>query len=340
MKKLFLAAAFLSTYAASPIAANDSSAAVGVGGLYLQKNDVVSMDSEDLFLSKELVRIKYRFTNTGTKDVETLVSFPLPAIPNDMGYMGDQGYPDWKTDLEFKTLVDGKPVQLDYRETVQIAGDKTGRDISARLKTLGWPIRGFDDYRFGDKLNDLPAAEKAAFVKEGLLVKSANSDYLMPNWQLQTHVTRKQIFPAGKTISVEHSYKPVTGGSVGGMLERSGRKDPYFKEYIAAFCADKNFIKGFDKVRYSGKKDKDGDEVGQFYVETWLDYVLKSGANWKGPIKDFRLVVDKGKSNNLVSFCMDGVTKISPTQFEVRKTNFEPAKDLNILIVEFMDSNG
>jgi hypothetical protein len=45
----------------------------------------------------------------------------------------------------------------------------------------------------------------------------------------------------------------------------------------------------------------------------------------------------KSKPDNFVSFCMDGVKKIGPTQFEVRKSNFEPAKDLNILIVEFFE---
>ena len=70
-----------------------------------------------------------------------------------------------------------------------------------------------------------------------------------------------------------------------------------------------------------------------------MDYVLKSGANWKGPIKDFRLVVEKDKPENFVSFCMDGVKKISPTRFEVRKANFEPANDLSILIVEFYNPN-
>ena len=47
-------------------------------------------------------------------------------------------------------------------------------------------------------------------------------------------------------------------------------------------------------------------------------------------------MIDKGKPENLISFCMNGVKKISPTQFEIRKVNFEPAKDLSILIVEFI----
>jgi hypothetical protein len=46
-------------------------------------------------------------------------------------------------------------------------------------------------------------------------------------------------------------------------------------------------------------------------------------------------VVDKGKPQNLVSFCAESVKKISPTQFEMKKTNFEPKDDLNILIVEW-----
>ncbi len=64
--------------------------------------------------------------------------------------------------------------------------------------------------------------------------------------------------------------------------------------------------------------------------------MLKSGANWKGPIKDFRLVADKGNVASLVSFCMDGVRKISPTRFEVCKTDFEPRRNLNSLIVNWM----
>lgn len=339
MNSRFLAATalFVATLVAPPSAANDSSAAIGLGGLVLTQNSAISMDSEDLYISREKVVVKYRFTNTSDKDVETLVSFPLPALPTDIeGHMGDVGYPDWTT-LEFKTLVDGKPVKLDYRDTVTKAGDPTGTDISNQLQELGWPIRAFEDYDFTSKLQELPEEQRAALTKEGLLRVTESGDYWFPNWQVQTHVTRKQLFPAGKTISVEHSYKPVAGGSVGGILERQSRKADYFKEYAAAYCIDKSFLGGFDKRRYSGKKDSDGNEVAQFYVEHWLDYVLKSGANWQGPIKDFRLVVDKGKPGSLVSFCMDGVKKIGPTQFEVRKSNFEPAKDLSILIVEFVD---
>ncbi|MBK7163591.1 MAG: DUF4424 family protein [Sphingomonadales bacterium] len=330
--------------AAAPSFANDSSAAIGLGGLELTRNDAISMDSEDLFLSRQLVTVKYRFTNTSTKDVETLVSFPLPPIPNGIeGYIDAPSFSDWREQLEFKTLVDGKPAALGYHEVVTLVGKPEAKGVEARLKALSWPVKHWDDYEFGEKYVDkLTQAEKDSLVAEGLLRKEADSDYYSPNWQIQAHVTRKQVFPAGKTITVEHSYKPIAGGSVGGMLTPEYRKESeYFKEYQAAYCIDSAFLKGFDKRIYAerAKAKARGDDYGVAYTEHWLDYVLKSGANWKGPIKDFRLVVDKEKPANLLSFCMDGVKKISPTRFEVRKSNFEPTRDIQILIAEFYDPN-
>ena len=334
MKRIILCTALLAL--AAPSNANDSSAAIGLGGLTLTQSDAVRIDSEELFLSMQRVTVKYRFTNTSAKDVETLVSFPLPPVPDDVGYYGDTTTPDWKADLDFRTLVDGKPVELGYREEVIVIGRPEMKDALVRLKELGWPVRHWDDYEFDTKfIQPLSPAKKAELVKAGLLAKLDETGEVFPNWQVQAHVTRRQIFPAGKTISVEHSYKPVMGGSVGGILDRDYRSEQSFKDYAAAYCIDKAFLTGFDKKRYAKKRDADGNPVGQFYVEKWLSYVLKSGANWKGPIRDFRLVVDKGSPANLVSFCMTGVKKISPTQFEVRKTNFEPAKDLDILIVEW-----
>ena len=150
-------------------------------------------------------------------------------------------------------------------------------------------------------------------------------------------------FPAGKTISVEHVYKPVAGGSVGGVLIAEYRKTSaeYFEEYAKRYCIDAAFLNAFDKayaVRESAAKAKGDEYAGVPFTEHWISYVLKSGANWKGPIKNFRLVVDKEKPSNFVSFCGDGLKKITPTRFELRKTNFEPTANLDILVVEFFNS--
>ncbi len=344
MKKFVFAIALtaLAATLAVPGSANDSSAAIGVGGLELNQNDAISMDSEDLFLSQQEVRVKYKFTNTTTKDVETLVSFPLPPLPIGLeGYIDSASFSDWKDQLDFKTLVDGKPVVLTYKEVVSIIGRPDIKNVDVRLKELLWPVRYWDDYEFDQKYIDtLSADKKAQLVQSGLLRKDPDVDYYFPNWQVQAHVTRMQTFPAGKTVMVEHSYKPIVGGSVGGMLIAEYRKESdFFQEYQANYCIDGAFLKGFDKRinKERAKAKARGHEYGIPYNEHWLDYVLKSGANWKGPIKDFRLVVDKDKPDNLLSFCMTGVKKIGPARFEVRKTNFEPTQDIKILIAEFYD---
>ena len=103
------------------------------------------------------------------------------------------------------------------------------------------------------------------------------------------------------------------------------------KAQAKRFCVENSWLTALDK-QVAKRKTSENPAP---YSELWISYVLKSGANWKGPIKDFRLVVDKGKKDSLVSFCGEGVKKISPTQFEVRKTNFEPKDDLNVLIVDW-----
>ncbi len=72
---------------------------------------------------------------------------------------------------------------------------------------------------------------------------------------------------------------------------------------------------------------------GGGFIESRIAFVLTTGANWAGPIKDFSLTVDKGAPDALVSFCGQGVNKTGPTTFETQKTDFTPQRDLNVLIL-------
>jgi hypothetical protein len=51
-------------------------------------------------------------------------------------------------------------------------------------------------------------------------------------------------------------------------------------------------------------------------------------------VEEFRMVVDKGDADSLVSFCGDNVRKIGDTQFEMKKTDFTPDRNLAILILK------
>lgn len=319
----------LALAAAVPAHANDSAAAVGLGGIELRQNGAVSMDSEDLFISKDEVRVSYRFTNRSARPVETVVSFPVPVLAADSGmFEGDTAVPDYRS-LDFRTTVDGRPVELGVTEQALLRG----RDITARLKALGWPVnwmvKGGDAPEFVRRLG---AAQRAAYRKEGLLKPTyAGSTSLMPAWDVVTHITRNQVFPPGRTVVVTHRYKPINGGSVAGALEPGYRGTD--KWHRTTYCIDPDFYAAYDRRQAAERKAHPDNPA--YASETWISYILGSGRNWKGPIGEFRLVVDKGKPDNLVSFCMNGVKRISPTQFEVRKTRFEPKGNLEILIAEW-----
>ncbi|HRJ70441.1 MAG TPA: DUF4424 family protein [Beijerinckiaceae bacterium] len=308
--------------AAVPAArANDSMAATAIGGLTLVKSDAIRMDSEDLYISEKQVRVAYRFTNTTDRDIDTLVAFPLPdyvAAPT-------QVVLDFANDIRFETRIDGKPAKLDF---VQQAIFK-GQDITARLTALGVPPVA-QYHIFEAALKALPKSEVDRLVQDGLLQNIGAPDQpdWLAKWLVRTTVTRTQVFPAGKTVSVEHSYNPLPGGSVGGGLDRRYRKEPDFAAKKKAYCIDDAFIRGFE-ARQKTLREPNA------YSEVWLAYVLKTGANWAGPIRDFRLVVDKGDPDALVSFCAAGVKKTGPTTFEVRAKDFTPKQDLNVLIVKF-----
>lgn len=313
---------------AAPVArANDSEAEVAIGGLTLLKSEAIAMDSEDLFVSRDNVRVTYRFTNTSDAPVDTLVAFPLPDIPpsqeENTSYWSD---PD--VDLKFKTKVDGKRIALERFDQAIM----NGRDVTARLRAQQLPLN-HGDKNFDAAVKRLSTPERSALVKDGLLVKLDETDpqQWSGGWSLRTLLTRRQTFPPKQSVTVEHEYVPRAGASVGGALDPQTRKgQDYFEETKRKFCIDDAWLASFDKKYRSAKK---GD--GLVYSEVWIGYVLKTGANWKGPIGDFRLVVDKGKPDSLVSFCASNVRKISATQFEVKRRNYTPDRDLNILIVDW-----
>lgn len=314
--------------------ANDTEAAVGLGGLLFERNDQIAMENEDLYLSAERVRVRYQYRNTGTKPVTILVAFPLPDVPLE-GREFSSGFPEWEQQ-GMKTLVDGKPVQLMRIDIPKI----NGKDISARLKALGWPVRYWEEEGFLQRLQALSADDKSEYFGEGLVTtEGMEGEELRPAWSVSTNYVRTQTFPPGVPVTVEHSYMPMTGGSVASALDRATREDSMGGPhgYEARYCVDQPFLRSYDRRRYT----PDGGLIETVMpIETTLGYVLKTGANWKGPIRRFKLTVDKGNPQTLVSLCMDGLVKVSPTRFEVVKTDFEPVHDIDVLFVELVPAEG
>ena len=61
------------------IGANDSTGYVSTGGVQYLKNNKIQMYSEDLFISKNQIKVDYQFKNLTNKDISETVLFPLSA---------------------------------------------------------------------------------------------------------------------------------------------------------------------------------------------------------------------------------------------------------------------
>ena len=196
-----------------------------------------------------------------------------------------------------------------------------GKDVSARLAALGIPLNRYSK-NFVAAIKALPGPARDRLVADKLIVDEVELGYGSALWELRTTVTRRQTFPAHKTVMVEHRYRPLAGGAVGPWS--NARLEDFFGHVRGKYCIENDWL-------HSLKQRLGTANSSQIFI----GYVLKTGANWKGPIKDFHLVVDKGRPDSLVSFCAEGVRKISPTRFEVRHKDFTPSKDLNVLILDF-----
>jgi hypothetical protein len=319
--------------------ANDGYSEIGIGGLVLKNTDKFSMDSEELFISEKEIRVAYEFSNLTDKDIEASVVFPLPDLVLSDEFESARGLVNFEKHLAFQTEVDGKPFPITLEQRAFVGAT----DISAVLQDVGLPVSA-DVEDFSGALRALPAEKLKRLISAGAIelfkddngndIPLAADHFLMPLWTVKSQMVRAQVFPAGKTLKVKHRYVPVVGSSVQtyfpppeeiAKMDETDRAE--FEREAARYCYDDGFWKAFAK---RVKKEK-----GNVGFPTNVSYILASGATWAGPIKDFRLVVDKGRADALVSFCGEGVTKISPTQFEMRKTNFEPKQNLDVMIVNW-----
>lgn len=311
---------------ALPAAANDSSAELAAGGLVLTKTAAVEMRSEDLFVSMDEVRVDYVFRNVTDKDVVLRVAFPMPDIT--VGPMDNISIPteDPVNILAFATSVDSKAVKAVPVQRAMVGE----RDWASELKRLGVPL-ALHLPGVVEALDRLDPADKARLEQAGAVTVEEYDDtgngmreHLVPMWSLQTTWHWQQSFPAGRDLKVSHRYRPSVGQSAGtGILAPEERQ-----RYVDNYCTDASFLAG------ARKRLKPGMGVWELPLnEHRIAYILKTGANWAGPIGDFTLTIDKGAAENLVSFCAEGVEKISPTQFRVTKKNYTPTEDLQVLIL-------
>lgn len=293
------------------IGANDSTGYVSTGGVQYLKNNNIQMYSEDLFISKNQIKVDYQFKNLTDKDISEMVLFPLPPIEN----FFESDFADTEKLLKsFKVQVNGKNIQPEMHVRTFIQKDEHSKPIDATelFKQCGftqtemlnpWNRKSYEYEIFENKLRHCSNAQLKKFLPQSQSEAIVWSSQVIYSWQ--------QSFKANSLTRVQHQYAPLVGGSV----------SLYPAEDEKTYCMDGNFKAGLRKAK------------SQHAPYSALGYILKTGANWAKPIEHFKLTIERDP-NELVSFCWAGkVTKISPTRFQMLENNFLPKQDLEIIFV-------
>lgn len=298
-------------------AANDSVATQGAGGLILVHAQSITMESEDLYVSPREVRVSYVFRNQAGEDRTHLVAFPMPQIDPQDYLESDISIPSPEADnfMDFSVKVGGEEIA----PALEMRALSGGIEVTERLAALDVPLNPLTQAAVR-AVSALPRADQESLAAMGAVI--IDEDGARPAWSLRSTYYWQQTFPAAAPLAVSHRYVPAVGMTM--FYYKTSVEDGALAR---AYCIDAGTDRAIRKKMAGQPKDN------PYLMQSSIEYILTTGANWQGSIGDFRLVVDKLRSDAIVSFCMDGVKKIAPTQFEVRKKDFYPTQDLRILLL-------
>ena len=303
--------------AMSTAQANDSTGYIGTGGVAYLKNKNISMHSEDLYISKDKIRVNYEFKNLSNKDITETVLFPMPAAPS----LLESDFADTTKLVDsFKIVSNGKPitpktnVRTFMHPLIIEAGQRIYADNSITIDTTEiFKACGVKDSEmmtpWTNQGNTASVDQKLQNCTDKRLNKfiATNEEDSYLYWESQIVYSWQQTFKANATTKINHSYQPLVGGSV-----HLGEQE------FATFCLD-------------GATEQALSKTGARPYQA-LSYILTTGANWAKPITNFKLTVERDP-NELVSFCWRGkgkVKKVNATTFEIKETNFVPKHDFEV----------
>ncbi|HAU29557.1 MAG TPA: hypothetical protein DCW68_05535 [Rhodospirillaceae bacterium] len=310
--------------------ANDSSAMLGAGGIVLVANDMVRLESEDLFISPSEIRIRYEFLNEGTEDFTTEVAFPLPDI--DLAMLSETGIATPTDDpvnfVGFSVQVDGRPVEFSG-EMRAFAGDK---DVTALLVAQAIPVSRFVE-GFYETLQQADEDARKVLSDAGVVFWDDFGN-VYPKWTMRTIYHWQQLFPVGKKVVVEHRYKPVLGLSFfSGYDLEALHAAPEAEEDMGwsigkAYCMTPQQ----EEVVKSMLEHLQGQDY-PVLSSAVLQYILTTANNWSGPIGRFRMEVALDRPKQVMATCMKGLVEETPGKLVFSARGFVPEHEVDLLFL-------
>jgi hypothetical protein len=321
MRKMFLAlCAAVSLLPIAPALAQDEPFSVAAGGLTLEAGDQIEIVSQDVYVSRQAVRLRYVLRNRTANVVTIPIRFPLlDRTPERHAF-------ELRWPADFQTSVDGAPVTLEPQRRALLGT----QDHSELLTRLGVPISHFDAgwESVQRALAALPREERSRLATMGLVEifePQGGPPQVSPRWTVRESWQWNQAIPAGRDLVVEHSYAPGLVGTVDvGVNSQAMRNSESGQADMRLYCVGDAFLAGVDRLAAP-------DAQGEYPAVAETRFTFLSGS---GPVVgEYRLVVDRGDEATLASFCGEGARPIGPTQIELRRSNWRPEGDLRVLFL-------
>ena len=281
--------------------ANDTTARVGAGGITLLQNSDIRMAEEALTISPKQISVRYRFENESEQAIDATVAFPMPAYSWNPGFTAlDANNMPMSS---FLARVNEVPIQTQRQRRAMLAD----RDITVPLREAGLSDAQLFD-TFADATpdgNGLSAAQVQTLTQLGALSDGH------PSWQVVETRTWQQHFPARSALQVEHQYQPW----VGTVYDAPYQQGFEFNTLLptpsgvtqgtapAEACVDEGTRQAVERSIKNW--------VAKGAKTVWVtlqdvEYILGTGRNWKGPIGEFTLTLEKESPDQLVSLCFPG----------------------------------
>jgi hypothetical protein len=298
---------------AAPALAQNKGPGVGtaIAGPVFHLPAGVSVERQDVHISIHTIRLTYVFKSMTRQTVH--FSFAMPGMPVD----ADLDIAALDENSEAAGLAADRQPANYLRLSVSVNGQKLtpggdgralleGKDVTRQLLDAGVPLLSGPD---GSAWRRLPPEKQEKLEASGLM----SGDTAM--WTYQADFAWDAILAPGET-RVEVGYDPLANYWSDINLD-------YFPEMATdgsatkAYCIDAGARRAF----LSGKH--------QYELYT-VTHLAPSGG-WRGPVRHYRLEVEKRHPTDLVAFCPQEAKKISPTRFEWTATNYTPGDATGVL---------
>ena len=288
----------------------EPSVEVSGGGLAFAPNAALSIETQDVVIAPAKLAVTYAIRNSSTDAQTILIAFPMPDLDANIVAETDVTLPDADT-LNFvraNTTVDGQPVATRIEQRAMAVG----LDVSATLKSFDLPLFPFAD-GVGLKIEALDPAKRQELIDSGILKEDGG--VIVPAWTLKSVAFWKQKFNAGQTVTIAHSYIPITAVS------------DYSEESLAPV---RDRVCLAPPVESAIAKLTPDAAVGAVKITT-VGFNSVAGADGLGAARRFRLIIEMADPKTIVSTCWDGMKKTGPMQMEWSSTDFVQSEDLSVM---------